>query len=78
MNEQTDKHPQQSLWDKLKVLLIIGTAILLFLVLVAFHQYYPDHPVVRWLWIILWVVGVPGLLFYNLFIMVEKRTKKKD
>jgi len=54
-----------------KVLLPIG----LIFVVIALHYVFPDHTIVQWLWIGLWGVAAPGILFYYLFVYPDRRDK---
>jgi hypothetical protein len=42
---------------------------------VALHQFYPNHPIVWWLWRLVWLVVLP-LLLWREYVIIS-RTKKR-
>jgi hydrogenase-4 membrane subunit HyfE len=56
----------------------VVAAMLVVVVLVTFvalHQFYPNHPIVWWLWRLVWLVVLP-LLLWREYVIIS-RTKKR-
>ena len=55
-------------------LLLAAVALVAVFGVLALHQFYPDDPIVRWLWIFLWLVVYP-LLLVGCLLLARKRQR---